>query len=207
MDMILEKIKSKYPILLFSFLIVFWIIMGINPVKPKMFIIESILLIILVLLLVLTYKKFKFKNFTYTILFIFAILQIIGGHYTYSNVPFDWFTNFFNFERNHYDRVIHFLFGLIFSIAYRELYIKTTGDKGFWSYLIPIEMAFATGSIYEIIEWMYAIVAEPANAEAYLGLQGDVWDAHKDMFLAGIGSIISMSSIFLFKFFRKYKND
>ena len=162
---------------------------------------------IFLLVLIFTFRWFKFSNISYTLIFIFAILQTIGAHYTYSLVPIDWFTNFFGFERNHFDRIVHFSFGFLLAFPFREFLIKSSELKTqFWTFYFPVEMAFATGAVYEIIEWLYAINSAPEAGHAFLGSQGDMWDAQIDMFLAGIGAIISMLITFIVYVIIKKKN-
>lgn len=196
--------KNNYPKILLVIFFIFWTILAIEPNFRFMWLVENTILIIFLLILIFSYRYFKFSNTSYTLFFVFAILQTIGAHYTYALVPFDWFTNFFEFERNHYDRVVHFSFGLLLSYPFREFLIRTSNLRTkFWTYYFPIEMAFATGAFYEIIEWFFAVSSDPSAGHAFLGSQGDIWDAQMDMFLAGFGSIITMFIVFIFSKFKK----
>ena len=184
-----EIIPSVYVI---AFLI-FWTVMAMEPASRHTWFVENIILILFFSILVASHKRFRFSNTSYTLIFVFALLQTIGAHYTYSLVPLDWFTNFFEFERNHFDRIVHFSFGLLMAYPFREFLMRTSKIKNkFWSYYFPIEMAFGTGAMYEIIEWLYAIKSNPQAGNAFLGSQGDIWDAQLDMFLAGVGAALSM---------------
>jgi putative membrane protein len=132
----------------------------------------------------------------------FMILHVIGSHYTYSEVPFgymlqDWFGS----DRNMYDRVVHFGFGFFFIYAIREIHIRITGVKGFWSYFLPFMSVMAYANIYELVEWFAARNVPPDQALAFLGSQGDIWDAQKDMFLAGVGGFIVMVFTFIVNLF------
>jgi putative membrane protein len=132
----------------------------------------------------------------------FMILHVIGSHYTYSEVPFgymlqDWFGS----DRNMYDRVVHFGFGFFFIYAIREIHIRITGVKGFWSYFLPLMSVLAYANIYELVEWFAARNVPPDQALAFLGSQGDIWDAQKDMFLAGVGGFIVMVFTFIVNLF------
>ena len=121
------------------------------------------------------------------------ILHVIGSHYTYAEVPFgDTLQEWFGSDRNMYDRLVHFLFGFFLAYPVREVFMRLSKAKGVWSFWFPIELTFAFSAIYELIEWAGAIYADPAAGLAFLGAQGDVWDAQKDMALAGLGSIIAM---------------
>jgi putative membrane protein len=129
-------------------------------------------------------------------------LHEIGSHYTYSNVPYDSFlTTYFNFSlneymgwtRNNFDRLIHFAYGLLLANPIRELYCRVAGVKGFWSYLAPLNFIMSTSMLYELIEWGAAEALGGELGMAYLGTQGDVWDAHKDVALASLGGFIAMA--------------
>ena len=121
------------------------------------------------------------------------VLNVIGSHYTYSEVPFGfWLQDFFNMSRNHYDRIVHFSFGLLFAYPMREIFKRIGNSKGFWAFWIPVELVLALSCVYELIEWGIAVVFGGDLGIAYLGSQGDIWDAQKDMALAGLGSVVAM---------------
>lgn len=203
------SMNKKYHLTLLITFIIIWVFLAINPIDRHNWFVENVILIIFLLILLSTYHWFKFSNTSYTLIFIFAILQTIGAHYTYSLVPMDWISNLFNFERNNFDRIVHFSFGLLLAFPFREFLIKTSEIKTkFWTYYFPVEMAFGTGAVYEIIEWLYAINSSPEASHAFLGSQGDIWDAQVDMFLAGIGAIVSMFLTYLvYLLIKKKKND
>lgn len=98
----------------------------------------------------------------------------------------------FGFERNHYDRVVHFSFGLLMAYPIREIFLRVAHTKGFFAYYLPFDVMLAFSGAYEIIEMLVAIIVSPAAGDAYLGTQGDVWDAQKDMALAALGAVICM---------------
>ncbi|MCA9459654.1 MAG: DUF2238 domain-containing protein, partial [Nanoarchaeota archaeon] len=176
--------------------LIFSILMGINPNYRYVWFVENIILIVFLLFMLIFYRYFKFSNLSYTLIFIFCVFQTIGAHYTYAEVPFGFITTLFDFERNNYDRLVHFLFGFLLAFPFREVLIKTSTLKyGFWTFMIPIFAAFACGSFYEVLEWTSAetiLKSESDDASLFLGAQGDIWDAEKDMFLAGLGSILAM---------------
>ncbi len=187
---------------------VFWIILALDPLYRYMWFIENVILIICLTGLIVSYKWFKFSTLSYTLILIFIILQTIGAHYTYALVPIDWFTNFFGFERNHYDRIVHFSFGFLLAIPFREFLIKTSEIKNkLWTYYVPVEMVFGTSAVYEIGEWFFAVSSDAEAGHAFLGSQGDVWDAQTDMFLAGLGAVCSMLTIFIIALFYKFKKN
>lgn len=190
--------KNYIPIFYLVIFMIFWSILAINPISRLTWFVENVILGIFLIILIVSYRWFKFSNLSYTLIFLFAILQTIGAHYTYSLVPMDWFTNFFGFERNHFDRIVHFSFGFLLAFPFREFLLKTSELKNkFWSYYFPVEMALGTGALYEVIEWLYAVNSNPEAGLAFLGSQGDIWDAQTDMFLAGLGAFISMTITFI----------
>lgn len=143
----------------------------------------------------------SFKNFIHIGFFIFLCLHVLGAHYTYALTPYDeWFQVVFGFSldesmgfgRNHYDRMIHLVYGLLLAYPMRELFIRVADVKGFWGYFLPLVITISSSAIYELLEWGAAEVFGGDLGIAYLGTQGDVWDAHKDMALASLGALFAM---------------
>lgn len=121
---------------------------------------------------------------------------------TYAKVPYDQFfitnlgfslNDFMGWERNHFDRLVHFLFGLLLAYPIREFYCRVADSKGFWAYFFPLELTMAASMIFELFEWGAAELFGGELGIAYLGTQGDIWDAHKDMALASLGAFLAMS--------------
>ena len=130
---------------------------------------------------------------------VFIILHTIGGHFTFERVPFDWVSDLFGFERNHYDRVAHFSVGF-YAYAIAEVLTERRLVRTRWIVaLFPIFAIASVAGIYEIIEWQYAISADAEAGIAVLGSQGDIWDAHKDSALALLGALINLA------FYRSYR--
>lgn len=174
-------------------LIIVFIWAAINPFDRKDWVLESILTVIFVTILILTYKKFRLSNLSYTLITIFLVMHTIGSHYTYAETPLlNWLWEMLGSSRNHYDRVVHFSFGLLLSYPIREVFVRITNVKGFWGYYLPFDVAASFSAIYEIIEWLTAVMVSPELGAAYLGTQGDEWDAQKDMALAILGAFITM---------------
>lgn len=185
--------KNKFPLLLLILFLIIWIILGFNVKYYDDWKLENYLTIPFVILLLIVFRWFKLSNLSYTLIFTFMTLHIIGAHYTYSEVPFGvWMQTFFGFTRNHFDRIVHFSFGLLFAYPMREVFKRIGNSKGIWSFWIPIELVLALSCIYELIEWGSVLVFGGDLGVAYLGSQGDIWDAQKDMLNAGIGSLITM---------------
>ncbi|HHT7238213.1 TPA: DUF2238 domain-containing protein, partial [Bacillus cereus] len=143
------------------------------------------------------YNKFRFTTLSYIIIAILAIIMFVGGHYTYSKVPFfNWIKDVFDLNRNHYDRFGHLIKGL-FIIVIREILLrKTQLTKGPWLVTISISISLAIAALYEIIEWLaFKITKGGTVAKDFLGTQGDMWDAQWDMSLALVGSILALLTL------------
>lgn len=156
-------------------------------------IIENILTFLLIGGLIISYRKFKFSDLSYTLIFIYILLHIYGATYTYAENPLGyWLKDVLHLERNHYDRIVHFSFGFMLTYPMRD-YFRNWFDWPVWvCWVLPIEITMSFSGIYEIIEWLVADVFFAAQGDAYLGTQGDVWDAQKDMGLAVSGAILIM---------------
>ena len=123
-----------------------------------------------------------------------------GSKYTYAENPFGyWLKDYFHTSRNHYDRIVHFSFGFLLAYPMRELFLKWLNYPKWVSWMLPIEITLSISAFYELIEWAVADVIFPEQDFAYLGTQGDIWDAQKDMFMAFCGALISMIGIYLLK--------
>jgi len=198
------KLEDKYPLLLLILFVVVWIILAFNVKYYADWKMENWLTIPAVAIILILYKWFKLSNISYTLIFIFMVLHITGSHYTYAEVPFGvWMQSFLGVTRNHYDRIVHFAFGLLWAYPVREI-VKRIGQlKGIWAIWIPIELVLALSCIYELMEWGVAVIF---GGDVGIGSQGDVWDAQKDMLMAGIGSIIAMliTSGFIIYYNSKY---
>jgi putative membrane protein len=145
-------------------------------------------------LIVLTYKKFPLTPLLYTLILIHMIILMVGGHYTYAEVPlFDWIKEVFHQSRNNYDKVGHLAQGFIPAILARGLLIRkhvVTASRAWLNYIV-LSIILAFSAFYELIEWWVA-VATGEDAEAFLGTQGYVWDTQSDMMYALIGGIAAL---------------
>lgn len=182
-----------------------WIWAAINPLHTDDWLLENILVIIFIFLLIVIYKKFPLSDLSYILITIFLILHTIGSHYTYAEVPFGfWLDETFNLGRNHYDRIVHFSFGLLLAYPIREVFLRVAHSKGFWAFYLPLDVTLAFSALYEMVEWGAARVFGGELGAAYLGTQGDIWDAQKDMLAATVGAIICMTITALVR--KKFKN-
>lgn len=186
--------KQKYfhRILLLSIVIILTF-SGINTKDRFTWFLEVVPVIIVGILLIVTYKKFKFTNFVYILIWMHAIILIVGGHYTYAEMPlFNWIRDTFDLSRNYYDRLGHFAQGFVPAIVIREFFIRNKIIKNkAWTNFIVIAICLAIAASYEIIEFVVARITGE-DATAFLGTQGDVWDTQWDMLCAFIGSIFSV---------------
>ncbi len=133
---------------------------------------------------------------------VFLCLHIIGAHFTYAEVPYDAafekltgvsFNELVGWKRNNYDRVVHFSYGLLLAYPIRELFLRVANVRGFWGYFLPLDLTMSTSMLYELIEWLSAEMFGSGLGAAFLGSQGDQWDAQKDMAFASLGALITMT--------------
>jgi putative membrane protein len=165
-----------------------------NPKELFTCFLEIIPTIIGVLILALTFTKFRFTNLTYTLILIHCIILLIGGHYTYAEVPlFDYIKEIFHQSRNNYDMVGHFAQGFVPAMITRELFVrkKVISNQSFLNFTI-VCICLAISAAYEWIEWFVSIVTGDGG-DAFLGTQGYVWDTQSDMLFATIGAIVALS--------------
>jgi putative membrane protein len=191
--------KLRYPVFLpvlgglfaAEFLLLAW-----EPVSRATWLLENALSVALIGVLLATHRAFPLSRISYALIFLFLTLHEIGAHYTYSEVPYDaavrWISGIslneaLGFERNHYDRLVHFCYGLCFAYPIRELFLRVADVKGVWGYLLPLDVTMSTSMIYELVEWGAAVVFGGDVGQSYLGTQGDEWDAQRDMALATLG--------------------
>jgi putative membrane protein len=169
-----------------------WVLMAINPKHFDDWLLENALVVLGVALLAFTYRSFPLSRISYTCIFIFMMLHALGAHYTYAEVPYQRWFPIFEGGRNHFDRLVHFLYGLLLAYPIREMFLRIGNVRGFWGYFLPLDLTMSTSMLYELVEWGAAVTVGSELGQAYLGTQGDIWDAHKDMALAALGALIAM---------------
>ena len=173
--------------------LVIWIIAAIAPLKRDDWLLENLLVFVFMGLLIATYRRLPFSDLSYVLIFLFLLLHAAGAHYTYSEVPLGyWAQETFGLRRNHFDRLVHFSFGLLLIQPAREVLMQTGGLRGFWAWCLPIATVVALSGVFEIVEGVVAWNVQPELGIAYLGTQGDVWDAQKDMVLALAGAALAL---------------
>jgi putative membrane protein len=180
---------------------VLWAVLAIDPLFRQDWALENALVAVAVPLLLLSYRYFLLSRISYLLIFIFLCLHEIGAHYTYSEVPYDRLFEYLTggtlngmlgWERNNYDRVIHFAYGLLLTYPVREMFLRIASVAGFWGYFLPVVLTMATSLMFELFEWAAAVAFGGDLGMAYLGTQGDIWDGHKDMALASLGALVAM---------------
>lgn len=206
--------RPRYLLVLGTLLGVVVVRSGIGAHYPKDWWLENVLVLLALGLIAGTYRRFPLSRVSYTLLFVFLCLHEIGAHWTYAEVPYDaWWKSLFSvtlneqlgLTRNHFDRLVHFSYGFLLTYPIREVFLRIANVRGIWGYLLPLDVAMSTSMIYELIEWAAAVAFGGDLGEAYLGTQGDVWDAHKDMGLASLGALLAMGIVAIIN--ARYKRD
>lgn len=185
-------LSHYYPHALAAVFAVFFAVLAIEPFSRDVWVAEVIPVVIVVALLAVTFREFRFSNLAYTLMAVWIFWHTVGGHYTFANVPFGWVTETFGFERNHFDRVGHFSVGFY---AY-PLAEWVTRKRWFGPVLASFFGVFFVMSVaagYEIVEWWFAVVVGGGAGIEFLGVQGDVWDAQKDMLADTLGALAAIA--------------
>jgi len=181
-------------------LVVLWSALGASD--PRTWLVENALVPVLLILLGVSYRALPLSRVSYSLIAIFLVLHEIGAHWTYSLAPYNelWESLFgvrlndvLGLERNHLDRFVHFSYGLLFAYPLREVFLRLANVKGFWGYFLPFDLALSTSTLFELVEWIAVLLAAPEVGSAYLGTQGDVWDAQKDITCAMFGALLAMA--------------
>ncbi len=170
-----------------------WLALAINPWYRDAWVLENLLTVVLVPIAVLTYRRYRISNGAYVLATGFLIIHTIGSHYTYSEVPLgDYVREWMGLARNHYDRFVHFAFGLLMERPLRELTVRRPAALGrIATFLVGVALVSLASVAYEVTEWWVAVTADPDAGHAFLGTQGDIWDAQWDMALACGGGAIA----------------
>ncbi len=171
----------------------FWVAMAIAPRDRSDWLLENLLIFVVVGFLVATYRAFPLSNLSYLLITLFLTLHAVGAHYTYEHAaPGYWLKDWFGLKRNHFDRLVHFAFGLLLTYPIREALLRVVKTTRFWTYFLPFAVVLASSSSFEKLEFLVARIVSPELGAAYLGTQGDVWDAQKDMTAAMFGALLCL---------------
>jgi len=204
----------RYLLVLSLVFVVWWALLAIAPSDRETWLIENALAIAAAALILGYNRSFLLSRVSYTLIFVFMCLHQVGAHYTYAEVPYDaWFRSLTGFtfnklvgwERNNFDRVVHFLYGLLLAYPIREVFLRVADVRGFWGYFLPLDLTMSTSMLFELIEWGAAEIFGGDLGAAYLGSQGDIWDAQKDMALASAGALVAMLVTYALN--RRYQRD
>jgi len=192
------KNTSNLPIFIAAVVLTTIIWSGVNPAFPEVWLAEIIPIILIFMPLIVTYRRFRFSDSAYLLMSCWLILHTIGAHYTFANVPFEWFNELIGSERNHFDRLAHFSIGF-YAYPIAEYLSRKGHCNPFLAGLFGLCAIMAIAAGYEIIEWWYAVLAGGEAGIEFLGSQGDIWDAQQDMLADTLGAITSL----LFFFYNK----
>jgi putative membrane protein len=188
--------------LLFAFA-VWWIVWAIRPADWKVFAAEHSFTLATVAVLTATHSRWPLSDASYVQVFILLCMHTVGAHYTYSKVPYDrWShrltgwrpTQRLALTRNHYDRLVHFSFGLLTACPVREVLDRYAGLEGPWSSILAAAVVMAGAMVFELMEWGLSAWLGGSAGQDYVAAQGDEWDAHKDMGLASIGAVLALTA-------------
>jgi putative membrane protein len=194
--------------ILLSLFLVLLAVTCINPPWPRDFMLQHVPTTAAIAILLFVQKRVGISLLSYSLILCFMLVHVLGARYLYSNVPYnDWTEALFAFnlneelglsERNHYDRLVHLLFGLMISVPAWRFGIRVLKLNRYWSAVVAMMFILSAGSFYEVAEWGVAMLFSPETAENYNGQQGDVWDPQRDMLLAAVGATITLSAVLLF---------
>jgi putative membrane protein len=181
-----------------------WAISCVRVPYPKYFWLQHVPTIAVVIVLVIVQNRLQISRLSYTLILVFMLLHVLGARYLYSYVPYDdWserlmgyrITDRFGFTRNHYDRLVHLLFGLLLVVPAWRFSQRFVGTTAWWGAVLAFSTIMAASAVYEVFEWLVAVIMATDWAESYNGQQGDMWDAQRDMALAGLGAVLGIAAI------------
>ncbi len=206
-----DRTKLKKNFWLLAFIIMFfatWANSFIGTTDIPNWLLENVLVFVFMIFLIGSYRKYQFSDLSYLLICIYLCLHVYGSKYTYAENPLGyWLQDIFNSQRNHYDRIVHFSFGLLLAYPMREMFLKWLTFPKWVAWALPIEITLSISGFYELIEWAVADIFFKAQGDSYLGTQGDIWDAQKDIFLAFSGAILATTIVSLIKrLFKIYEN-
>jgi putative membrane protein len=198
----IDSCRRRHALLPFDLFLAAWALSAWHPRYPADWWLENTLVFAALPLLLFIWWRAPLSRAGWFAVFGFLCLHELGAHYTYAEVPYDtWartltggtINGLFGWERNHYDRLVHFLYGVLIVVPLRDLIVRATKLTGGWSYVVPATFMMSTSMLYELIEWAAAALFGGDLGMAYLGTQGDEWDGHRDMALAALGAVLVMT--------------
>ncbi len=194
-----SRLYNYFPRLLLAGYIVLFAICAIHPLDKTVWVAENATVLLVVVPLVATYRTFRFSNTAYALMTVWIYMHTIGGHYTFAKVPFDFVNDLFGWERNNYDRIAHFSVGF-YAFAIAELLErKRLVANRIMLFLFPLFSIVTISALYEIVEWLAAVSLDPHAGADYVGAQGDIWDAQKDMCCDTLGALFATTLYFVLR--------
>lgn len=188
--------SATEPLVLLALTFIALVVSGINPYERTTWYLEVAPVVIGAAILIATYRRFRLTPLLYRLIFVHALILILGGHYTYARVPLGfWAQDLFDLARNHYDRLGHFAQGFVPALLARELLLRRTPLRpGGWLFFLVVCVCLGFSATYELLEWASAVIGGAA-ADEFLGTQGDVWDTQWDMFMALVGAVSALIAL------------
>lgn len=182
---------QRFPHVLLGLYVPWFAVLAVGPVSRQVWVAEALPAAGLVLFLAVSFRRFRFSNLAYGLMAFWVFWHTLGAHYTFALVPFDWITDLFGFQRNHFDRVAHFGVGL-FAYPVLEYVTRRDAARPWAARVLAFSLILAVAAGYEIVEWGFAVLAGGEAGPAFLGSQGDPWDAQKDMLADGLGALAAL---------------
>lgn len=183
--------RNRLPETLALVFIMFFAGLAIDPVSRQVWIAEVVPVVLVFVGLLVTANRFRFSNLAYVLMAVWLFWHTLGAHYTFANVPFDWATKLFDAERNHFDRISHFSVGF-YAYAAAELLSRRRWCSATLAVTFALSLIMAIAAGYEIVEWWYAVSEGGEAGSEFLGSQGDIWDAQKDMLADTLGALAAL---------------
>jgi putative membrane protein len=168
-----------------------WVALALSPLDRSDWLLENLLVFVFVGGLALTYRRFPLSDLSYLLIALFLTLHAIGAHYTYAKVPLGfWLRDALDLSRNHFDRIVHFSFGFLLGHPIRETLLRAVKTSQVWILFLTLQIVLAWSVLFELLESWVAQIVSPELGSAYLGTQGDTWDAQNDTTAALIGALL-----------------
>lgn len=188
--------KNPWLIIFAAVFLLVWISSLVGTTDYANWLLENTLTVLFVFFMILSYRKYQFSDLSYLLICVYLCLHVYGSKYTYAENPLGyWLKDTFSASRNNYDRIVHFSFGFLLAYPMREMFLKWLKYPSWVAWVLPIEITLSVSAFYELIEWAVADVFFKAQGDSYLGTQGDIWDAQKDIFVAFCGAIIATTIV------------
>lgn len=176
----------------------FWLYSGFATTNFGNWLLENMLTLPGLMLFGLLYRRYPLSDKSIVFVFLFLILHLYGSQYTYQENPLGkWLQELFGLQRNHYDRLVHFGFGFLLAFPLFEICRYHLKRVWWLPYLLPVELTLSMSVLFELLEWSFATIFVKERASVYLGMQGDIWDAQKDVAMAFLGAGIAVMIIYL----------